>query len=191
MDEGAKLAAEERIRGLPPGSLWTRKPAAKDLVRFPSNSAGPCCRRTVSDASRAWLDDVASRYEVPVVDAVDFDFEPTALTRWMPEEAATFEAADVHSALGYLESALGNERWDAGGCNDDGLSPHLSKPQGCPASILRRPAPEHAGHRSTGDRRCALAGASQIPIIARVHARGRPGVDRSPPARPIEKRWRC
>jgi hypothetical protein len=34
LDEVAKLALEERIRHLPPTSLWTTKLAAKDLVRY-------------------------------------------------------------------------------------------------------------------------------------------------------------
>jgi hypothetical protein len=118
MNEAERLALETRIRALPPGSLWSRKTAAKDLRRYRHVRAAIELKRIlvagghISDASRSWLADVAAKYEVPNVDAVDFDFEPATLARWMPEGTEAFDAPDVRSALAKLETAFGNDEWD-------------------------------------------------------------------------------
>jgi hypothetical protein len=118
MNEAERLVLETRIRALPPGSLWTRKPAAKDLLRYRHVRAAIELKRIlaagghISDASRSWLADVAAKYEVPNVDAVDFDLEPAALARWMPEGTEAFDATDLRSALSKLETAFGKTEWD-------------------------------------------------------------------------------
>jgi hypothetical protein len=118
MDGADRLGIEEKIRALPPASLWRRKVPAKDLVRYQHVRAATELKRIVaagchiSVASRSWLADVAAKYEVPDVRAVDFDFEPSALVRWTTENPEGFDAADVRSALGKLEVAFNNARWD-------------------------------------------------------------------------------
>lgn len=113
-----RLVIEKRLQNLPPVSLWRRKPATKDLVRYRHLRAAVEFRRIlaaggdISSVSRTWVDEVGARFDVPAVESVDFDFETASLAQWTSETTETFVSEDVRSAVGKLEAAFGSEHWD-------------------------------------------------------------------------------